>query len=118
MWQDATPDIWLFGLGYEPWNTHSDPLRIFVVWGLLGVVLMVLIFVNLWRVARRVIAVEARWMLSVLYVLLGVAALTQKPTSYSYFMWLFFVCVMLIVTSFPRAETPAVVTPETTGERN
>lgn len=117
VWQDATPDIWLFGLGYEPWNTHSDPLRIFVVWGLLGVALMVLIFVNLWRVARRVIAVEARWMLSVLYVLLGVAALTQKPTSYSYFMWLFFVCVMLIVASFPRAETPAVGTPGTIGER-
>ncbi|MER7457601.1 hypothetical protein [Micromonospora sp. NPDC126480] len=115
-WQDATPDIWLFGLGYEPWNTHSDPLRIFVVWGLFGVALMALIFVNLWRVTRRVVAVEARWLLTLLYVLLGVAALTQKPTSYSYFMWLFFLCVMLIVVSFPRMDTPAVTATETVGE--
>ncbi|MEU5720714.1 hypothetical protein ABZ783_02670 [Micromonospora sp. NPDC047738] len=117
VWQDATPDIWLIGLGYEPWNTHLDPLRVFVVWGFLGIVLMAVVFVNLWRLTRRLVGVEARWMLTVLFALVAVNALTQKPTSYSYFMWLFFLCLMLIVASFPRVTVPGAMATEASGER-
>ncbi|RLP92837.1 hypothetical protein EAD89_07625 [Micromonospora sp. BL4] len=106
VWQDAPWDVWLIGLGYEPWNTHADPLRVFVVWGLLGLILMTIIFVNLWRVTKRAIAVEARWMLTILYVLTVISALTQKPTSYSYFMWLFFLSLILLVRFFPLSSTP------------
>jgi hypothetical protein len=118
VWQGAPFDVWLIGLGYEPWNTHSDPLRVFVVWGLVGVVLMTLIFVNLWRVTRRRIAAEARWMLSVLYAVTIVSALTQKPTSYSYFMWLFFLSLILLVAFHPRAEAPAAVTTDPDGDHS
>ncbi|MFI6262290.1 hypothetical protein [Micromonospora sp. NPDC051006] len=117
VWGDAPLDIWLIGLAYEPWNTHSDPLRIFVVWGLLGVILMTIIFINLWRVTRRAIAVEARWMLSVLYAVTVISALTQKPTSYSYFMWMFFLSLMLIIAFYPRVNAPVALATDTSGDR-
>ncbi|MFC5924720.1 hypothetical protein [Micromonospora vulcania] len=116
VWQDAPVDVWLIGLAYEPWNTHADPLRVFVVWGLLGLVLMTLIFINVWRVTKRAIAVEARWMLTVLYVLVIVSALTQKPTSYSYFMWMFFLSLILLVRYFPLASAPAGVPTDAGGD--
>lgn len=117
VWQDAPWDVWLIGLGYEPWNTHADPLRIFVVWGLLGLILMAIIFVNLWRMTKRAITVEARWMLTILYVLTMISAMTQKPTSYSYFMWLFFLSLMLLVRFFPVASAPVGVPTDANGDR-
>ncbi|MEU1246429.1 O-antigen ligase family protein [Micromonospora arida] len=116
VWQDAPWDVWLIGLGYEPWNTHADPLRIFVVWGLLGLALMSIIFINLWRVTKRAVAVESRWMLTVLYVLTIISALTQKPTSYSYFMWLFFLSLLLLVRFFPAKSAPVSVPDDASGD--
>lgn len=104
VWRHAAVDVWLIGLGYEPWNTHSDPLRIFVVWGLLGVILMTVILVTLWRVTRSLIGAEGRWALSVLYIAAAFFAITQKPTSYPYFMWLFILSHMLVIAVYPRVD--------------
>ncbi|MGC1213640.1 MAG: hypothetical protein WA890_20535 [Micromonospora sp.] len=116
VWKEAPLDVWIIGLAYEPWNTHSDPLRIFVVWGLLGVILMAVIFINLWKVTKRVVAVEARWMLSVLYIVTGVSALTQKPTSYSYFMWMFFLSLILVIALYPRTDAQVPAAADVNGE--
>ncbi|MFC0005674.1 hypothetical protein [Micromonospora siamensis] len=106
-WGHAPLDVWLYGLGYEPWNTHSDPVRIFVVWGLFGVVLMSVLFVTLWRATRPLLDAEGRWALGVLYVATAFFALTQKPTSYSYYMWLFLFAHLLLVVVRPRRVEPA-----------
>ncbi|MGW5666816.1 hypothetical protein [Micromonospora sp. NPDC003776] len=103
-WGDAPAGVWLTGLGYEPWNAHSDSVRIFVVWGILGLALMGVVFVGLWRTTSPLVTDEARWALGVLYLTSAVFALTQKPTSYSYFMWLFIFGHMLLVTFQPRVD--------------
>lgn len=116
-WGGAPLDVWLLGVGYEPWNTHSDPLRVFVVWGLLGVVLMTIVFVTLWWLARKLVNAEGRWALAVLYVATAAFALTQKPTAYPYFMWLFFLCHMLLIATHPRADTLPMGTTSNGGHR-
>ncbi|WP_143193813.1 hypothetical protein [Micromonospora sp. CB01531] len=107
-WGDAPFGVWLTGLGYEPWNAHSDSIRVFVVWGILGLVLMGVVTVSLWRTTSRLITVEARWVLAVLYITTAVFALTQKPTSYSYYVWLFIFGHMLLLVFHPLAEPSAV----------
>ncbi|MBQ0900505.1 hypothetical protein [Micromonospora sp. U21] len=102
-WRDAPLDVWLFGLGYEPWNTHSDPIRVFVVWGVLGLACMAVICTVLWRTTGELLTFEGQWALVVLYFTAAVFAVTQKPTSYSYFMWLFLFSHILVVAVYPRA---------------
>jgi hypothetical protein len=90
-------DIWLFGFGYEPWDMHNDLARIAVVWGAAGVILTVAMLVILYRFTRSMISVRGRLALDILYLVLLIFGLTQKPTSYPYFMWLFLFCHMLIL---------------------
>ncbi|RKN49519.1 hypothetical protein D7223_08570 [Micromonospora endolithica] len=103
-WRDAPLDVWLLGLGFEPWNSHSDPIRVFVVWGLLGLVSMAAIFTVLWRTASERMTFRGQWALAVLYLTAAVFAVTQKPTSYSYFMWLFLFSHVMVVAAYPRDE--------------
>lgn len=97
-------DIWLFGFGYEPWDMHNDLARIAVVWGATGVVLTVAIFVILYRFTRSMVSAHGRLALAILYLVLLGFGLTQKPTSYPYFMWLFLFCHMLIIGYYPASR--------------
>ncbi|GIH02662.1 hypothetical protein Rhe02_07290 [Rhizocola hellebori] len=97
----STWDIWLFGFGYEPWDMHNDLARIAVVWGAAGVILTVAMLVILYRFTRSMISVRGRLALAILYLVLLSFGLTQKPTSYPYFMWLFLFCHMLILGYYP-----------------
>lgn len=103
-------DVWLFGFGYEPWDMHNDLLRAGIVWGLLGAVLTISAMIMFYLFTRRMITKKGRWFLVTIYLILIIFSLTLKPTSYPYFMWLFFFCHMLIITfhhnSPDRRETP------------
>ncbi|MFI9530544.1 hypothetical protein [Micromonospora rosaria] len=103
-WGGAPVDVWLTGLGYEPWNTHSDPIRVFVVWGVLGLVCMGVILAALWRTTSRLTTFDGQWALAVLYFTSAVFAVTQKPTAYSYFMWLFLFSHVLVIAVHPRDD--------------
>jgi hypothetical protein len=105
-WSHAGADIWLIGVGYEPWNTHSDFVRVPVVWGLLGTVAMGLVFFSLWRTTQRTVNAEGRWALAALYVMAAFFAFTQLPTSYPYFMWLFVLSHILLIVNCPREPKP------------
>ncbi len=94
-------DIWLFGFGYEPWDMHNDLARIAVVWGATGVILTVAMLVILYGFTRNLVSARGRWALMILYLVLLGFGLTQKPTSYPYFMWLFLFCHMLILGYYP-----------------
>ncbi len=93
----ATPDVWLFGFGYEPWDMHNDLIRIAVTWGAVGVVAVLAAFVGLFRFTARRCDRSGRYTLVVLYVTMFVFGLTQKPSSYPYFVWLFLFCHLLIL---------------------
>lgn len=93
----ATPDVWLFGFGYEPWDMHNDLIRIAVTWGAVGVVAVLAAFVGLFRFTARQCDRSGRYMLVVLYLTMFVFGLTQKPSSYPYFVWLFLFCHLLIL---------------------
>ncbi len=97
-------DIWLFGFGYEPWDMHNDLARIAVVWGATGVILTVAMLVILYRFTRSMTSVDGRLPLAILYLVLLCFGLTQKPTSYPYFMWLFLFCHMLILGYYPASR--------------
>lgn len=103
-WTEARPDVWIFGLGYEPWNTHNDLLRIFVVWGVVGLALMTLVFTNVWRVTRQAISKEARWMLLLVYIVAIPSVFMQRPTAYPYFMWLFFLVHALLIVAYRNVD--------------
>lgn len=94
-------DIWLFGFGYEPWDMHNDLARVAVVWGAAGVILSVAMLVVLYRFTRSLVSARGRLALTILYLVLLIFGLTQKPTSYPYFMWLFLFCHMLILGYHP-----------------
>ncbi|MFI2662687.1 hypothetical protein [Micromonospora carbonacea] len=95
----STPDVWLFGFGYEPWDMHNDLLRILVVWGVVGLVAVVGIVAGLHVVVRRRCADPAqRWALGVLYAVFVLFGLTQKPMAYPYFMWLFLFGQLVILS--------------------
>ena len=98
---ESSWDIWLFGFGYEPWDMHNDLARIAVVWGAAGVILTVAMFVILYRFTHSMINARGRLALAILYFVLLSFGLTQKPTSYPYFMWLFLFCHMLIIGYYP-----------------
>lgn len=91
-------DVWLFGFGYEPWDMHNDWLRVLVIWGLVGVGLTVAIVVGLYRLVRSRIGRTGRPALVVLYAILVLFGLTQKPLAYPYFLWLFVFGQMLILS--------------------
>jgi hypothetical protein len=57
--------------------------------------------VVLYRFTRSMISARGRLALAILYLVLLVLGLTQKPTSYPYFMWLFLFCHMLILGYYP-----------------
>lgn len=94
-------DIWLFGVGYEPWDMHNDLARIAVVWGATGVILTASMLVILYRFTRSMISARGGFALTILYLVLLGFGLTQKPISYPYFMWLFLFCHMLILGYYP-----------------
>jgi hypothetical protein len=100
----------LFGFGYEPWDMHNDLLRAGIVWGLLGAVLTISAMIMFYLFTRRMITKKGRWFLVTIYLILIIFSLTLKPTSYPYYMWLFFFCHMLIITFHhnpaDRRETP------------
>jgi hypothetical protein len=80
---------------------HNDLARIAVVWGATGVILTVAMLVILYRFTRSMISARGRPALAILYLVLLCFGLTQKPTSYPYFMWLFLFCHMLILGYYP-----------------
>ncbi|TDC58042.1 hypothetical protein E1258_21160 [Micromonospora sp. KC207] len=95
----STPDVWLFGFGYEPWDMHNDLLRVLVVWGTVGLVVVVGVVAGLYVVVRRRCAGPAqRWALGVLYAVFVLFGLTQKPMAYPYFMWLFLYGQLVILS--------------------
>ncbi|EEP73778.1 hypothetical protein MCAG_04105 [Micromonospora sp. ATCC 39149] len=95
----STPDVWLFGFGYEPWDMHNDLLRVLVVWGAVGLVVVVGVVAGLYVVVRQRCAGPAqRWALGVLYAVFVLFGLTQKPMAYPYFMWLFLYGQLVILS--------------------
>jgi hypothetical protein len=106
VWSRATADIWLVGVGYEPWNTHNDLIRVGVIWGIAGILLMAALFTNLWLSTWRRVDANGRWALICLYVMLGIFGSTQKPTAYPYFVWLFLFSHMMLIALHAR-ERPA-----------
>lgn len=103
----ASPDIWLLGVGYEPWDTHNDLLRLAVIWGAAGIVLVGLILVGLFHLTRRMVDADGRRALVLLYLFTAIFGVLQKPLSYPYFVWLFLFGHVLVVVFFRRAPAPS-----------
>ncbi|MTK04754.1 hypothetical protein [Micromonospora sp. CP22] len=103
----APIDVWLFGFGYEPWDMHNDLLRLMIVWGLVGVVVTAAILVATYRIVRGRADRSHRTALLVLFAILVIFGLTQKPLAYPYFLWLFFFGQMVILALAPAEPDDA-----------
>ncbi|MEU5780472.1 hypothetical protein [Micromonospora lupini] len=103
----SSADVWLFGFGYEPWDMHNDLIRVMIIWGVTGLVLVGAILVGLYRLARAQLGPSGRLPLLVLFATLLIFGLTQKPLAYPYFLWLFFLGMLavLAVDAESHAET-------------
>lgn len=102
VWRDLPLDVWLTGIGFEPWNTHNDLLRVAVVWGAVGVLLFALLSGTLFAAAWRRVDREGRWALVCLYAVAVAFGATQRPTAYPYFVWLFVASHLFLVALAPR----------------
>jgi O-antigen ligase len=87
----------LTGFGYEPFEPHNDFLRIYVSHGMLGLLSHALVFFVLFVSAWRMVDKFGRTALSVLYLYLFLFSMPLQPTSYPFFMWLFFLCYSFIL---------------------
>ncbi|WP_433390599.1 hypothetical protein [Micromonospora sp. KLBMP9576] len=106
----SSADVWLLGFGYEPWDMHNDLLRVLVVWGIVGIVVTAAVLVGLHRFVRSRTSRSGRLALALLFVVLVIFGLTQKPLAYPYFLWLFFFGQMVVLAvdrEVPGEELPA-----------
>lgn len=106
-WSTAPLSVWILGLGYEPWNSHNDVLRLLLVHGFLGAAMIATALALLVLATLRRVAPHRRrdaWLIAIILLL---AATTQKPTAYPYFIWLFVVSLAFIAASGaePRSES-------------
>lgn len=107
-------DVWLLGFGYEPWDMHNDLLRLLVIWGLVGVASSAVMLWVIYRCVRACTSATARRPLILLYSVVVLFGLTQKPLGYPYFLWLFFLSQMFIMALAPprlAVEKSAEVVP-------
>ena len=111
VWSDAPVDVWLTGIGFEPWNTHNDALRVGVVWGVVGLLLMGLVLMKLVVAAWRRVDRRGRWALVCLYATFAAFGSTQKPTAYPYFIWMFVITHVLLIVLARRVERGAGAVP-------
>jgi GT2 family glycosyltransferase len=107
--RQASAQIWLFGIGYEPWDTHNDLLRLVMIWGAVGVGLIGVVLVGLFRLTRRLVDDAGRRALLLLYLFTVVFGLLQKPLAYPYFVWLLLFGHAVLVAFYRRAPVPAPV---------
>ncbi|WP_111136257.1 hypothetical protein [Micromonospora deserti] len=98
-------DVWLLGFGYEPWDMHNDLLRVMVIWGIVGVVVTAAVLVGLYRFVNARVTRAGRPAVALLFAILVIFGLTQKPLAYPYFLWLFFLGQMAVLAVHPRADS-------------
>lgn len=109
----SSTDVWLFGFGYEPWDMHNDWLRVLVIWGVVGVISTIALLVGLYRLVRSQLDPAGRLPLAVLYAMLVLFGLTQKPLAYPYFLWLFVFGLVLLLSTDRAPGSAADPAPDT-----
>lgn len=89
----------IVGFGYQVVDPHSDYLRLPLVHGVLGSIIVCAALLSFWMNAvRRSDALGSVWLMVALAVML-VFAITTKPTSYPSFMWAWTMVVSVVLTS-------------------
>lgn len=94
---------WLFGFGYEAVDPHSDYIRLPLVHGVLGSLVVLIGLAAFWVAVLRLADGPSRWWLIILIAAMALFAVTAKPTSYPSFMWAW--TIVALVTTAPERAT-------------